>query len=43
MQLENKQHLIQRVYAAAEQIANGEVKRSKEEALNQYVIFDLSE
>lgn len=37
-QLEDKQHIIARVHAAAEEIANGEIKRSKEEALNQICI-----
>lgn len=35
--MENKEELIARVHAAAEVIANGDEKRSREEALNQYV------
>ena len=35
MQLEDPEALKERIQAAAEVIANGEVKRSYEEALNQ--------
>ncbi|KAL6299977.1 hypothetical protein BKA93DRAFT_819683 [Sparassis latifolia] len=36
--MENKDELVRRVYAAAEIIADGQEKRSKEEALNQICI-----
>lgn len=36
LQLENVDTLKAKIYDAAEVIANGEPKRSKEEALNQY-------
>lgn len=40
--MEDKDELKRRVYDAAETIANGQVKRSKEEALNQWVIYYMS-
>lgn len=37
--LEDKDEMVKKVHAAAEVIANGEEKRSKEAALNQYVVI----
>ena len=37
--LEDKDELVKKVHAAAEVIADGEQKRSKEEALSQCVVF----